>query len=125
VNPARKTDGATNRGRLPVTVQIPTAQAHADAGPTELAARRRASRFAGTLRGRLLAAVVAAGDMGLTVPEALEGLNLPERRRYSVAPRFPELVRDGYVTKSLFVRDGFAAYVATDAGHAWAASAAA
>jgi hypothetical protein len=103
-----------------MSVQIPTAQAHADAGPSELAAKRRASRFAGTLRGRILAAVVAAGDMGLTVPEALEGLNLPERKRYSVAPRFPELVHDGYVTKSAQVRESHAAYVATEAGTAWA-----
>ena len=98
----------------------PTAQAHADAGPTEFAAKRRASRFSGTLRGRLLAAVVAAGDLGLTVNEALEGLNLPERKRFSVAPRFPELVREGYVAKSDQVREDHVAYVATAAGIAWA-----
>jgi polyferredoxin len=98
----------------------PQAQAHADAGPTELAARRKAAPVAGKLRGQVLAAVVAAGDFGLTVPEALEGLNLPERKRYSLAPRLPELVRDGYVVKSLISRDGFAAYVATAAGIAWA-----
>jgi hypothetical protein len=106
-----------------VNPTAPTAQAHHGAGPTELAARRRASRFSGTLRGRVLAAVVAAGDLGLTVPEALEGLNLPERRRYSLAPRFPELVREGYVVKSTTSRDGCAAYVATDAGIAWAETA--
>jgi hypothetical protein len=103
-----------------MTVEIQTAQAHHGAGETERAAQRRASKFAGTLRGRLLAAVAAAGDVGLTVPEALEGLNLPERRRYSVAPRFPELVREGYVRKSAQVREDHVAYVATAAGIEWA-----
>ena len=97
----------------------PVAQAHADAGPTELAARQRASRFAGTLRGRALAAVAAAGDQGLTVSEALDVLGLPERKRYSLAPRFPELLREGYVTKGA-VREDAVSYVATEAGRAWA-----
>jgi hypothetical protein len=103
-----------------VNPTTPTAQAHADAGPTELAARRRASRMAGTLRGRVLAAVAAAGDMGLTIAEVLEGLNLPERKRYSAAPRLSELVREGYVEKSDMVREDCVAYVATAAGLAWA-----
>lgn len=97
----------------------PAAQAHADAGPSELAAKRRASRFAGTLRGRALAAVVAAGDKGLTITEALTALWLPDRRRYSLAPRFSELLREGYVTKGE-VREDCVAYVATAAGRAWA-----
>jgi hypothetical protein len=99
-----------------------TAQAHRNAGPTELDARRRASRMAGTLRGRVLAAVAAAGDMGLTVAEAMEGLNLPERKRYSVAPRFSELIHEGYVMKTAVVRENHAVYVATAAGLAWAES---
>lgn len=98
----------------------PGAQAHHNAGPTELSARRRIAPRAGHLRGRVLAAVVAAGDLGLTVDEALEGLNLPERRRFSVAPRFSELLREGYVEKSTLVRDKHVAYVATAAGRAWA-----
>jgi hypothetical protein len=102
-----------------MTATSPIAQAHADAGPTEQAARQRASRFAGTLRGRALAAVAAAGDRGLTVLEALDALGLPERRRYSLAPRFPELVREGYVTKGA-VREDCTAYVATAAGRSWA-----
>jgi hypothetical protein len=100
-------------------VTTPTAQAHADAGPTELAAKRRASRMAGTLRGRALAAVVAAGDDGLTVTEALSVLWLPDRRRYSLAPRFSELLREGFVVKGE-VREDCVAYVATAAGLAWA-----
>ena len=102
-----------------MNVTSPQAQAHADAGPTELAARRRASHVSGTLRGRALAAVAAAGDDGLTVSEALDALGLPERRRYSLAPRFPELLREGYVTKGA-VREDCVAYVCTSAGHAWA-----
>ena len=99
------------------------AQAHADAGGTETAARDRIAPKAGKLRGRLLAAVVEAGDDGLTIWEALDALDLPERRRYSLAPRFPELVRDGYLTKTSMVRDDCAAYVATDLGREWAVSA--
>lgn len=97
----------------------PTAQAHADAGTTERAAQKRASLFAGSLRGRALAAITAAGDRGLTVVEALDALGLPERRRYSLAPRLPELLREGYVRKGE-VRDDCIAYVATAAGRAWA-----
>lgn len=96
-----------------------TAAAHTDAGPSERAAQRRASRMAGSLRSRVLTAVVVAGDLGLTVEEALEGLDLPERRRFSLAPRLSELLREGFVEKSPQVRDGFVAYVATDAGRAW------
>ncbi len=98
----------------------PVAQAHANAGPTELAAAARASIRAGSLRGKALLSVVASGDRGLTVPEALEALRLPERRRYSLAPRFPELLHEGYVRKGE-VREDHVAYVATEAGRAWAA----
>lgn len=91
------------------------AQAHRDAGPSELAAKKRASRFAGSLRGRALAAIVAAGDDGLTVLEALDVLGLPERRRYSLAPRLSELLDDGRVEKGE-IRDECVAYVATEAG---------
>lgn len=94
----------------------PTAAAHINAGPSERAAQRRAARMAGSLRSRVLAAVVVAGEHGLTVDEALEGLDLPERKRFSVAPRFSELLREGLVEKSPQVRDGFQAYVATEAG---------
>jgi len=102
-----------------------TAQAHATAGPSELDAQRRASRMAGSLRGRILTAVAAAGDLGLTVAEALEGLDLPERKRYSAAPRFSELVHQGYVVKTAVVRDRHAVYIATPAGIAWAGQVAA
>lgn len=101
------------------------AQAHRDAGSTEVDAQRRASRFAGTLRGRLLAALVDAGPRGLTVLEALDVLELPERKRYSLAPRFPELVREGWAVKTDAAFDGCAIYAATDAGAAWVARAAA
>jgi hypothetical protein len=97
----------------------PIAQAHADAGPTELAAQRRASVMAGSLRGRALAAIVEAGDRGLTVVEALAALHLPERKRYSAAPRLSELERLGYVRKGE-VRDDCVSYVSTAAGRAWA-----
>lgn len=96
-----------------------TAQAHRGAERTELAAQARASVTAGTLRARALAAVVAAGDRGLTVLEALDVLGLPERKRWSLAPRLPELVREGYAVKSDRVADGCAAYVSTAAGRAW------
>lgn len=102
----------------------PTAQAHADAGPTETAAQRRASIMAGSLRGRALTAIVNAGDRGLTVAEALDALQLPERKRYSLAPRLSELLREGYVRHG-DVRGDYAAYVATDTGRTWARSEAA
>lgn len=100
------------------------AQAHRTAGHTERAAQAKAARMAGTLRGRLLAALVDAGDDGLTVLEALDVLGLPERKRYSAAPRFPELVREGYAVKTTTVRDECCAYRATAAGRAWVARAA-
>lgn len=99
----------------------PSAQSHADAGPSERAAQQRASIFAGPLRSRALLAIVYAGDRGLTVLEALDVLRLPERKRYSLAPRLPELLREGYVRKG-DVRDDCCAYIATAAGRAWAAS---
>jgi hypothetical protein len=105
-------------------VNTPTAQAHANADSTELAAQLRASRMAGTLRVRALAAIVEAGDDGLTVMELLSALWLPDRRRYSLAPRLSELLREGYVVKGE-VREDCVAYVATAAGRAWAEDAAA
>lgn len=94
----------------------PKAAAHINAGPSERAAQRRAARMAGSLRSRVLAAVVVAGELGLTLEEALEGLDLPERKRYSVAPRLSELLNEGLVEKSPQVREGFVAYTATEAG---------
>jgi hypothetical protein len=102
-----------------MSVQIPTAQAHADAGPTELAAQRRIAPIAGKLRGRVLAAVAAAGDDGLTAVEATEALHYNMAQLYSVAPRFAELIRDGYVRVG-GRRGDRQFYVATEAGTAWA-----
>ena len=102
------------------TPDTATAQAHRGAVGTELVAQARASVTAGTLRARLLSALVGAGDRGLTVWEALDVLGLPERKRWSVAPRFPELVRGGFAVKSDRVADGCAAYAVTEAGRAWA-----
>lgn len=102
-----------------------TAQAHADATGTELAAQRKASRFAGTLRGKVLAVAAERGDNGVTVLEAVEALGIDECRRYSIAPRLPELVRLGYLTKTSNSRADCAVCVATGAGIAWAAGVAA
>ena len=97
------------------------AQAHADAGPTERAARTRAAIRAGSLRGRALVAIAEAGDRGLTIEEAMRVLGIPERRRYGLAPRLSELVHDGYATASReLVRGRSMAYVATAEGDAWA-----
>ena len=92
-----------------------SAAAHVDAGRSERAAQRRASRFAETLEGRVLAAVVAAGDEGLTAREAREALGLPVERHYSVAPRLSALKRKKLVAPTRIVRDHFQAYVATPA----------
>ena len=92
------------------------APAHTDAGPNERAASRRASTFAATLEGRVLAAVVAAGEDGLTAAEAREHLGLPVERHYSVAPRLSALKRKGLVEVTASVRDNFQAYRATSVG---------
>jgi hypothetical protein len=98
-----------------------TAQAHADAGPTELAAQRRASRFAGTLRGRVLQLIVEAGDQGLTAKEAyplyVDRHGEPAGGYNSIAPRLSELKkRYGLADDTGPVRDKSRAYVATAAG---------
>ena len=104
-----------------MSVQIPTAQAHADAGSSERAAQRRIAPVAGHLRGRVLAAVAKAGDDGLTAVEATEALHMNMAQLYSVAPRFAELIRDGYVRVG-GRRGDRQFYVATSAGLAWAQS---
>ena len=99
------------------------AQAHADAGPTELAARDRIAPKAGHLRGGVLLLVAWAGDVGLTATEAFanfcEVYGEPKGGLYSVSPRLSELERQGYVRKG-DVRDDRVAYVATAAGRSWA-----
>ena len=100
----------------------PGAQAHADAGATERAARDRIAPRAGNLRGRVLAAVAAAGENGLTAVEATEVLHYNMAQLYSVAPRFAELIRDGYVRVG-GRRGDRQFYVATPAGLAWAEAA--
>jgi hypothetical protein len=97
------------------------AQAHANATPTERAARERVAPVAGKLRGDALLAIVRFGEHGLTVSEALGVLGLPERRRYSLAPRFTELKQDGYVVDHHApARSGGATFTATEKGRAWA-----
>lgn len=71
------------------------APAHRGAGVTERAARDRVAPRAGTLRGRVLRALVAT-ETGLTAVEATSAIGLPTDRLYTVAPRLPELVHDGY-----------------------------
>lgn len=104
---------------MPTSPTASTAQAHRDASPTELAAKRRAARFAGTLRGRLLHLIADAGDAGLTATEAFDLYvavhGEPSGGLYSLAPRASELERAGYVSKE-WVRDRRAAYVITAEG---------
>lgn len=92
-----------------------TAPAHVDAGRSETAAAKRAARFAATLEGRVLAAVVAAGEKGLTAREAREKLGIPVERHYSVAPRLSALKAKKLVEPTTMVRDHFQAYRATAA----------
>lgn len=92
-----------------------TAPVHADAGRTEQAAAKRASRFASTLEGRVLAAVVEAGEHGLTAKEAREALGLPVEKHYSVAPRLSALKAKKLVEPTTMTREHFQAYVATAA----------
>lgn len=101
------------------------AQAHADAGPSERAARDRISPIAGQLRARVLDLVVRAGEAGLTATEAYHEYVIrygePRGGLYSISPRLSELERrGGWVEKSGQTRDRRAAYVATDAGRNWA-----
>lgn len=95
-----------------------TAPVHADATRTEKAAARRAARFAATLEGRVLAAVVQAGEDGLTADEARQALGLPVERHYSVAPRLSAMKRKGWVEATGHARDNYGVYVATTAGRA-------
>ena len=95
-----------------------TAPVHADATRTEKAAARRASRWATTLEARVLAAVVAAGEYGLTARESLDVLGLPLDKLYSAAPRFSAMKRKGWVELTDTARDNFGVYVATPAGRA-------
>lgn len=104
------------------------AQAHHHATPTEAAAQQRIALKAGQLRTRVLELVLAAGEDGVTATEAYEAyvdrFGEPRGGLYSLAPRLSELERRGaWVRKSGQVRDRRAAYVATDAAHAWAATA--
>lgn len=102
----------------------PAAQAHTSAGPTELAARRRIAPVAGKLRGRVLFMLAQFGDEGLTATEATTALGYDLDRLYSVAPRLPELVKDGYAAVA-GRRGDRQVYVATTAGLAWASEVAA
>jgi hypothetical protein len=98
-----------------------TASAHVDASFTERAAQRRASRFADTLRGRVLALIVETGDQGLTAKEAyplyISRHGEPAGGYNSIAPRLSELKkRYRYADDTGPIRDGSRAYVATAAG---------
>ena len=95
-----------------------TAPTHADPTRTEAAAAKRVGRYAATLEARVLAAVVQAGEAGLTAQEAREALGFPIERHYSVAPRLSALKKKGLVEPTDIVRDHFAAYTATPAGRA-------
>ena len=100
-------------------VEIQSAQAHHGAGSTERASRDRIAPKAGKLRGDILLALAAAGNRGLTATEATEVVGRDMAQLYSVAPRLPELVRQGYA----FVwgrRGDRQVYVASEAGRAWA-----
>ena len=88
-----------------------SAPVHADAGASEQAAARRAARFAASLEGRVLDAVIAAGEDGLTALEARLVLGLPVEKQYSVSPRLSALKKKGLVRPTATVRDGYQAYV--------------
>lgn len=65
----------------------------------------------------MLSALCHAGERGLTCLEALEALGLPERKRYSVAPRLSVLMRHrGFAELTGEQRDDCQAYRVTDAG---------
>lgn len=112
-----------------VSPQRAEARAHRGAGRAEREARDRIAPQVGTIRGRVLRMLVAAGDVGLTATEArdlLEAEHGEDRDLYSVAPRLSELVSDGYARQSGSYRRKKPSsprrevYVATDAGRAWA-----
>lgn len=100
-----------------------TAPAHRDAGPTEVAAAKRASKWADSLEARALRATVEAGDHGLTALESLDVLGLPITKLYSAAPRFSAMKRKGWVESTDAARENFGVYVATAAGRAKAGAA--
>lgn len=104
---------------MPIPPTATTAQAHRDAGATETGARDRVAPVAGKLRGNVLHALVAAGEHGCTAWEATVALGFDLDRLYSIAPRLPELVRDGYARVG-GRRGDRQFYVATAAGIAWA-----
>ena len=93
-----------------------TAPTHINATATETAAARRASKWAESLEAKVLAAVIAAGDDGLTAQEARIALGLPVEKLYSAAPRLSALKRKGWVQPTGTSRDNFMAYRATAAG---------
>lgn len=70
---------------------------HREATDTEAAAATKVAPRSGTLRRRVLDAIAAAGDFGLTDWQIHETLGC---RLYSAAPRRGELVRDGWVQDS-------------------------
>jgi hypothetical protein len=95
-----------------VTATVPV---HRDATVTERAAARRASCWADSLEALVLAAVIAAGDQGLTALEAREALGLPVERHYSVAPRLSALKRKKLIEPTFTARDNYMAYRAATA----------
>lgn len=104
------------------------AQAHRGADVTEREARDRAATTAGVLRVRVLAAIVAAGDRGLTSLEAWRVV-APDGTpgQYSISPRITELKDLQLVEKRGARRDTPSAprrlvWVATDVGRADAGS---
>lgn len=109
------------------------AQAHNGAGTAEGEARDRMAPKVGTIRGRVLQMVVAAGDRGMTALETVDAYGVGRLRRYSIAPRLSELVFEGYLVDSGRTRretteEGVEiigaprqiVYIATDLGRAWA-----
>jgi DNA-binding PadR family transcriptional regulator len=100
---------------------VMAAPAHADAGPSERAAARRASRWVDSLEALVLGALCHAEETGLTVHEALRVLGMPERKRYSVAPRLSVLYRHrGWAEPTGEERDDCQVYRVTEAGLAHA-----
>ena len=104
----------------PTSATVPTPRTP---GATEVAAAKRASRWAESLEARVLAATVAAGDRGLTARESLDVLSLPSDKLYSAAPRFSAMKRKGWVELTDRVRCNYGVYVATTAGRAQAGAA--
>ena len=91
------------------------APAHVDAGPTERAASKRATRRVGTLRDRVYRWIKAAGDEGMTTKEARARFAREELRDdgYSIPSRFTELRVAGLIVAHGLERDGALVYTAT------------